>query len=319
MRRILVTGATGFIGRFLAAEVHQRYDLTFAVRRQLADGDPLAGFGIICPVGEISVANWQPALEGHSGVIHLAGRAHVLDREETTGRNAFDLVNVEGTRCLARMAAEAGVARFVYLSTIKVLGESTTDKPFCETDPPCPRDTYAKSKWEAERSLREIERETGMQVVILRPPLVYGPGVGANFLRLMSWVAHGVPLPFGRVSNRRSLVYVGNLAHALEACLNHPAAAGRVFHVTDGAPVGTGELCKLLARSLRVRGRPLPIPPRLLRLLGTMTGRSAQIERLLDSLEVDDAALRTDLHWSPPYSMEQGLAATAAWFGTCRR
>jgi nucleoside-diphosphate-sugar epimerase len=318
MPRILVTGATGFVGRFLAAELARCHELTLAARSPLAGHDSLAEAGVVCAVGDIAVADWGRVLEGCTGVIHLAGRAHVFDRAGAT-REAFDAVNLEGTRRLARMAAEAGVARFVHLSTIKVLGESTTDKAFCETDPPCPQDPYAESKSAAESALRAIGRDTGMQIVILRPPLVYGPGVGANFLRLMRWVARGVPLPFGSVSNRRSLVYVGNLVHALDACLVHPAAAGRIFHVTDGAALATGELCAALARALRVHARLLPVPPAVLRLLGVASGRSAQVARLLDSLEVDDAALRTELQWSPPYSVEQGLAATAAWFSAAGR
>jgi UDP-glucose 4-epimerase len=214
------------------------------------------------------------------------------------------------------MAAEAGARRFVFVSSIKVLGEATGNRPFTEADVPCPQDHYAKSKLQAERGLREIERATGMQVVILRPPLVYGPGVGANFLRLMRLVARGVPLPFGWVSNRRSLLYVGNLVSALEVCLLHPRAAGHVFHATDGKPVSTGELCIRMARALGVRCHLLPVPVMLLRLVGSLIGQAARMGRLLDSLEVDDSALRTDLGWCPPFSMEQGLAATAAWFGT---
>jgi nucleoside-diphosphate-sugar epimerase len=177
---------------------------------------------------------------------------------------------------------------------------------------PAPEDLYGQSKREAEQVLQDVAAKTGLEIVILRPPLVYGPGVGANFLRLMRWVASGIPLPVAAIDNRRSLIYVGNLASAIEACLSHPAAAGRTYLVSDGSPVSTAELVSMLASELAVPDRSWPLSPALLRLAGSATGMSGAISRLVDALEVDDAAIRQELSWLPPFSMIEGLRETAA-------
>jgi UDP-glucose 4-epimerase len=223
----------------------------------------------------------------------------------------FREVNTEGTLNLACQAAQAGVKRFVFISTIKVNGEGR-DAPYRETDAAAPKDAYAISKWEAEQGLRQIEQETGMEVVILRPPLVYGSGVKANFQRLLHVVRRGWPLPLGAIHNRRSLLYLGNFVDAIRLCLEHPAAAGQTFLLDDGEPVSTPELIRAVARAMGRPARLLAVPVGMLKFAGALLGKRAAIARLADSLYVDSSAIRSRLGWVPPFSMEAGLATTAA-------
>lgn len=233
-------------------------------------------------------------------------------REVADPLAACRLVNVNGTRRLAEQAAAAGVRRLVYLSSVKVLGERTPDHPFNEASLPAPEDPYGQSKQEAEQELQEVAAKTGLEVVVLRPPLVYGPGVGANFMRLMRLVTRGLPLPIASIRNRRSLIDVRNLASAIEACLTHPGAAGRTFLVSDGEAFSTPQLVSMLAAGLGVPDRSWPLPPGLLRFAAKCAGLEAQASRLLDSLVVDDAAIRRELGWAPPYPAAEGLRDTAA-------
>jgi len=203
------------------------------------------------------------------------------------------------------------VKRFVFVSTVKVNGEGRDD-PYRETDPPAPEDAYAISKWEAEQGLRRVAQETGMEVVILRPPLVYGPAVKANFLQLMRTVERGWPLPLGAIRNRRSLLYLGNLVDAIRVCVEHPAAAGQTFLLDDGEPISTTGLVRALARAMGRPARLLAVPVGVLELAGALLGKRAAVMRLVGSLYVDSSAIRTRLDWTPPYSMEEGLAATVA-------
>lgn len=223
----------------------------------------------------------------------------------------FREVNTEGTLNLAQQAAQAGVKRFVFVSSIKVNGEGR-NAPYRETDAPAPEDAYAISKWEAEQGLWRIAQETGLEVVVLRPPLIYGPGVKANFRRLLNTVARGWPLPLGAIENRRSLLYLGNFVDAIRACVEHPAAAGQTFLVDDGQPVSTPELVRAVARAMGRPARLLAVPAGVLELAGVLLGKRAVVARLTDSLWVDNSLIRTRLNWSPPYSMEVGLAATVA-------
>ena len=220
--------------------------------------------------------------------------------------------NTEATLNFARQAAQAGVRRFVFISTVKVNGEGR-DAPYSETDVPAPADAYAVSKWEAEQGLHRVAQETGLQVVILRPPLVYGPGVKANFQRLMNMVRHGCwPLPLGAICNRRSLLYLGNFVDAIRLCVEHPAAAGQTFLLDDGEPISTPELIRRLAHAM---GRPahlLAVPVGVLEFGGALLGKRAAVARLTGSLYVDSLAIRSRLGWVPPFSMEAGLAATVA-------
>jgi UDP-glucose 4-epimerase len=223
----------------------------------------------------------------------------------------FREVNTEGALNLARQAVLAGVKRFVFISTIKVNGEGR-EVPYRETDAAAPEDAYAISKWEAEQGLWQIAADTGLEVVILRPPLVYGPGVKANFKRLLRTVARGWPLPLGAIRNRRSLLYLGNFVDAIRLCVEHPAAAGQIFLLDDGEAVSTPELINALARAMGQQARLLAVPVGVLKFVGALLGKHAAVARLTGSLYVDSSAIRTRLGWVPPFSMEAGLAATAA-------
>ncbi len=223
----------------------------------------------------------------------------------------YRAINTEATLNLARQAAQAGVKRFVFISTIKVNGEGG-DVPYRESDVPAPADAYAMSKWEAEQGLQQIAQETGLEVVILRPPLVYGPGVKANFRRLMRIVEQGWPLPLGAIRNRRSLLYLGNFVDAIRLCIEHPDAAGQTFLLDDGHPVSTPDLIHALAGAMRRPARLLAVPMGMLNLAGSLLGKRAAVARLTGSLYADGSAIRMRLGWTPPFSMEAGLARTLA-------
>jgi UDP-glucose 4-epimerase len=307
VKRVLVTGVGGFVGQALCPLLESAGWTVRRVARGVAEG--------CIAVGDIGAdTDWREALGGVTAVVHLAARVHVMKDATHDPLMEYRAVNCAGSENLARQAARSGVKRLVYLSSIKVNGESTAIKPFRPDDLPNPQDPYAVSKWESEQALRRIADETGLGIVVLRPPLVYGPGVKANFLRLLGLVERGLPLPFGAVKNRRSLLYLGNLADAIRACLTHPDAAGKTYLLSDGAPLSTPELVRRLADALAKPARLIPVPPSLLRLAGLLTGKRAEVERLLDSLEIDGSAIEQELGWHPPYSTEQGLAATAAWY-----
>lgn len=308
----LITGAAGFVGRNLCKYLAHRHALRLAVR-ELPAGESLRSFGEVVAVGNVcGITDWSVSLQGVHAVVHLANRAHVTREAAADSVAAFREVNVEGTRRLAEQAVAAGVRRLVYVSSVKVLGERTLAQAFGEASMPAPEDPYGQSKRDAEQVLWNVAAKTGLEVVVLRPPLIYGPGVGANFLRLMHWVALGIPLPVAAIHNRRSLIYVDNLASAIEACLVHPAAAGKTFLVSDGETVSTAQLVAMLASALAVSDRSWLLSPPLLRLAGAAVGMGDQAARLLDSLEVDDVAIRRDLQWRPPFSMGEGLRETAA-------
>jgi len=314
MNSILVTGATGFVGRyFCAGLVADGWLVRGAVRsdkdpQRLPPGVEPAIVGSIGPDTE-----WSQALAGVDIVVHLAARVHVMADSVADPLTEYRLVNTAGTERLAREAARAGVKRLVFLSSIKVNGEETTE-PLTHESPTNPSDPYGVSKWEAEQALRRIEDETGLEVVVVRPPLVYGPGVKANFLSMMRVVQRGVFLPLGSVSNRRSLVFLGNLADALAVCATHPVAAGKTYFVSDGDDVSTPELVRRVARCLGKPARLFPCPPSLVRLAGRMSGKKAAIDRLLCSLVVDSGKIRQDLGWQPPFTLEEGLRVTGEWF-----
>ena len=314
MASTLITGAAGFVGHYLCRHLAPRHALRLAVRA-LPAGDSLREFGEVHASGDVcGTTDWSESLRGVNAVVHLANRAHVMRESAVDPVAAYLEVNVEGTRRLAEQAVAAGVQRLVYLSSVKVLGERTPAKAFDGLSIPAPEDPYGQSKRDAEQVLRDVAEKTGLEVVVLRPPLVYGPGVGANFLRLMRWVSRGIPLPVSAVHNRRSLIYVGNLASAIESALLHPAAAGKTFLVSDGAPVSTAQLVSMLASALEVSDRSWPLLPSLLQFAGTIAGKRGEVDRLIDSLAVDDSAIRRDLGWMPPFSMAEGLRETAIAF-----
>ena len=273
-----------------------------------------------CVVGEIGPhTRWESALAGMEGVVHLAAKVHVIQQPTQAVRDEYQRVNVDGTEMLARAAADAGVKRFVYLSTVKVQGEATPCyRPFVESDKPEPRDLYGESKWTAEQSLASVSKDTGMEVVILRPPMIYGAGVKANFLLLLRAVERGWPLPLGRVSNRRSLIYVENLADAVTNCLHHPDAAGRTFLVADAA-ISIADLVRKLSVGLGRRSRLFPVPVTILRGVGALLGKSSAVDRVTSSLVVDDGEIRRVVGWRPPISMEDGLRATCNWYKSAYR
>jgi len=303
-----VTGASGFIGQALCAAAAAGHRVRRAVRR--AEGDDPASV----TVGELAPeTDWRRALEGVQCVVHLAARTHVLSETARDPLAEYRRVNVEGTLRLAEQAAQAGVRRLVFMSSVKVNGEST-QRPFTERDDPRPEDGYGFSKRDAERALGRVSGTTGMEVVILRPPLVYGPGVKGNFLRLLDVVARRVPLPLASIRNRRSLIYVGNLVDAVLAAIASPRAAGGTYLLSDGEDVSTPELVREMARALGVAPRLLPCPSSWLKLAGAVTGRRAAVARLTGSLQVDSTAAHRDLEWRPRYTLAQGLAATARWY-----
>ena len=377
---ILITGANGFIGRALCNKlIADGYHVRGSVRgaaqmTALPSGVEGAMVGDIGPE-----TDWSEVLNGIEGIVHLAARVHVMRESSADPLAAFREVNVEGTKCLAIAAANAGVKRFVYISSVKVNGEGTgkredggrrretgrkrdqrptsnierptsnekeelaTDPrrltqtfvratcsgknshrfakekaegrsdPYTEMDKPEPQDPYAVSKWEAEQILAEISSATGIEIVIIRPPLVYGPNVRANFLRLLRWVNKGIPLPLGMVDNRRSLVSLDNLVDFLITCIEHPAAAGETFLVSDGEDLSTPALIRRIALSMNIPARLIPVPVCLLRLGGSLLGKKSEVDRLCGSLQVDISKAKSVLGWKPPLSVDEGLAKTADW------
>jgi len=307
---ILVTGANGFIGRALCGELAaSRRAVRKAVRA------PVAGLPDAVAVGDLGPdTDWRAALEGVRGVVHLAARTHVLHETAADPLAEYRRINVAGTEQLARAAAACGVGRFVFLSSVKVNGERTGERPYSEDDAPRPEDAYGVSKWEAEQALARVAAETGLETTVLRPPLVYGPGVKGNFLRLMNLVARGVPLPLGAIANRRSVLYIGNLVDAIIKALAAPQAAGKTWLVSDGEDVSTPELVRALAQALGVKPRLLPLPLAALRVAAALAGRRDELTRLAGSLQVDSARLRRDLGWQPRYTLVQGLEQTARWY-----
>ena len=270
MTRVFITGATGFVGRALCSDA--------------------GGWQITA--GDQRKAGWEASVRGHEVVVHLAGVAHARASDAL-----YEEVNVRATQRLAIAALEAGVRRMVFVSSIKVNGEATPpDRPFRASDAPAPQDEYGRSKWRAEQALRS----SGLEVVIVRPPLVYGPGVRANFLRLLQLVDTGLPLPFASIRNRRSFVFVGNLVALLRRCAEHPAAAGKTLLAADGEDLSTPELVRRMAKALGRTARLLPFPPFLLP------------SKLAGSLAVDASEARNLLQWQPPYSVDEGLSRTAA-------
>lgn len=313
MSRILVTGAGGFVGIPLCKELLQRgYQVRAAVRSRIQ----LPGSVEVAEVGNIDGdTDWTNSLNGVDAVIHLAARVHVMKDAAADPLAEFLKVNLHGTENLARQAVRAGVKRLVYASSIKVNGEHTAGKQsFTESDPPNPQDSYGVSKWQAEQALQRIGAETGLQIVVVRPPLVYGPGVKGNFISLMDAIDRGIPLPLAGARNLRSLIYVDNLADALIACASHPAAAGQTYLVSDGVDVSTAALVGKISYALGRKNRSYYVPPGLLRVVATVLGRAGQIDRLFGSLRINDEKIRRELGWAPPYSMEQGLRSTADWY-----
>lgn len=306
MHKFLVTGANGFVGSSLCDTLCRRgVNFVPAVRKAALNGQ--------ISVGDLGPdTDWTAALDGCDVVIHLAARVHVMNDSASDPLAAFRAVNVDATLNLARQAIAKGAKRFVFVSSIKVNGEETTNQAFTAFDEPAPIDPYGQSKLEAEIALQALGNATGLEVVIVRPPLVYGPGVRANFRRLMQLVKTGVPLPLGSIHNRRSMVAVDNLVDLLVLCASHPAAAGQVFMVSDDHDVSISELLRLLAAAMGKRSMLLPLPAGLIAGAAAMLGKSAVASRLLGSLQVDINHTKSTLQWQPPVSMEFALKKTVA-------
>jgi nucleoside-diphosphate-sugar epimerase len=310
--RVLVTGAAGFVGQVLCASLTQRgYVLRAALRKDRTAPACVAEQAV---VGDISApVDWRAALSDVDAVMHLAARAHVLGDSPANSQLYLD-VNAHATRRLAEAAARSGVRRFIYVSSIKVNGEEAPGRTFAPTDVPNPQDAYGTSKLLAERAVLEVSARTGMQATIVRPPLVYGPGVRGNFLRLMRWVDRGWPLPLGSIHNRRSLVSIWNLCDLLERLLSDPLASGRTWLVSDSEDLSTPDLIRRIGVAMGRNVRLLPIPMRVLQGAAQMAGKQAEFARLCGSLSVDISATRNELGWAPAVSMDEALARTARWY-----
>lgn len=310
---VFVTGANGFVGRALCAELRRRGTAVIAAMREPLSTDALA---VRMPdLGPES--DWTPLLTSRSidKVIHLAARVHVMNDRVEDPLAEFRRVNTAGTLRLARQAAAAGVRRFVYVSSIKVNGEQTLlGHPFVARVEQAPIDPYGQSKFEAEEGLAAVAHETGMEITVVRPPLVYGPGVRANFLSMMRWIKRGVPLPFGAIDNRRSLVALDNLVDLLIVCAEHPAAAGRTFLVSDGEDLSTTDLLRRIGLALGKPARLIPVPPAILTFAATLAGRADMARRLCGSLQVDVMETRSVLGWQPVVDVDVALRKTAATF-----
>ena len=302
---VLVTGARGFVGQAtVAALTAAGFEVRGATRGVAEDG-----WVTVAPLGPDT--DWTGALDGVDAVVHLAAHVHVTDRAAAQNEGAFQQTNRDGTLALARAAATAGVTRFVFISSIKVNGEGR-EAPYTEDDGPLPFDAYARSKLSAELGLKAIAADTDMRITTLRPPLVYGPGVGGNFRSLLRLVHGGVPLPLASVDNRRSMIFVDNLASAIVAALR--GDAGGTYLLSDGEDVSTPELIRRLAQRMGKRARLLPLPVRLLRATAEPLGRGPQLDRLTGTLRADSTRFREELGWEPPLSLDGGLRETVRWF-----
>lgn len=316
--KVLVTGANGFVGAAVCRRLlAEGWDVLGAVRRDA----PLPEGVLPRPVGAIGPDTaWTGALAGVEAVVHLAARVHVL--RERTGDPAaeFRRTNRDGTLRLAEAAAHQGVRRFLFMSSIRVNGDQTGERPFREDDAPAPARPFDISKWEAEQGLRRLAEQSAMPMTILRPPLVYGPGVGGNFLGLLTAVARGWPLPFGAVDNRRSLIGVDNLADAVAVALEEPAGRCETFLLRDGEDVSTAELISRLASACSRPARLLPVPAGALLAVAGLLGKRDAARQAVGSLRIDDGAFRRRFGWTPPLSLDDGLRLTAEWFlGQTRR
>jgi UDP-glucose 4-epimerase len=309
---ILLTGASGFVGRATLAYLRDlpKVNVRLGLRTAMPRFNEFHQFEI----GNLgSATNWTEALKDTDTVIHLAARVHVMNDRAADPLAEFRAVNVAATQTLAQQAAQTGVRRMVYLSSVKVLGESSTPGISLSEDSPCvPCDPYAISKLEAENVLRLVGGQSGMEIVILRPPLVHGPGVGANFAALMRAVRRGIPLPLGCIRNRRSLIGVGNLASAIALCSHHQAAANQTFLVSDQHDVSTPELAQELAKAMNRSAHLLPVPVGWLKTLGNISGKSAAIDRLCGDMQIDSSKITRMLGWRPALSLQESLVQTVA-------
>jgi len=320
---VLITGATGFVGRRLTEYLlsqHPNIHLRLAVRKitqNIMDAHLQSNPRVhVEVVGDINAqTDWAQALTGIDIVIHLAARVHVMQDHASDPLQEYRQANTASSLHLAQAAAKAGVKRLIYLSSIKVNGEATEpQKPFSEDSLPAPIDPYGVSKWEAELGIEKICSQTSMEFVVIRPPLIYGPGVKANFRKLMQLVAKGLPLPLGAIHNQRSMLALDNLISFIDVAMTHPAATNQCFLLSDGQDLSTTQLLKLLAKGMHQSLWLIPLPTMILQTLAKMVGQSSASERLLGSLQIDSSKARQLLGWGPPLTVEQGIALTTEYY-----
>ena len=316
MSEILVTGGTGFVGKAVVQRLlndDESRRVAVALRK---DGEQWSERILTRVTGDLEPStDWSLALDGGSVLVHCAARVHVMAETAINPLDEFRRVNVQGTLNLARQAAAVGVRRFVFVSSIGVNGAATSHKPFASEDQAQPHSPYAQSKYEAELGLQALATETGMEVVIIRPPLVYGPCAPGNFGSLMRWLGRGIPLPLGAIHNQRSLVALDNLVDLIVTCLTHPAAANQTFLVSDGEDVSTTELLRRMGQALGCPARLIPVPASWLKLAAAMVGKQDVAQRLCGSLQVDIKKTRRLLGWTPPLSLNEGLRRAAGSAG----
>ena len=313
--QVLITGSTGFIGRALLARLaSENFHIRATVRNNI-DNNFNKNVKVI-NVGELTPSfNWYHALEGVDVVVHLAARVHIMNGKARDLSTEYRRINVDASLNLAQQAARAGVRRFIYLSSIKVNGEFTQlGQVFTAEDTPLPQDAYGVSKHEAELGLRVIASETEMEVVIIRPPLVYGPGVKANFLSMIRWLSHSIPLPLGAIHNLRSLVALDNLVDLIVRCIDHPRAANQIFLVSDGEDMSTTSLLYRMGNALGMPARLIPVPVPWLHVFASLLGRQPIADRICSSLQADISKTRKVLNWSPLIDVDEGLRRVAEDF-----
>jgi len=310
---ILITGASGFVGCYLGSRLEaEGRNVRCAVRNP----SPIENAVVVDDLGPDT--QWNKALRDVNTVIHLAARVHVMRDTAADPLAEFRRVNVAGTLNLARQAVAAGAKRFIFISTVKVNGEETTlGRLFTSQDLPAPQDAYGISKQEAEEGLRQLAEDTGLEVVIIRPPLVYGPGVKGNFRSMIRWINKGIPLPLGAIHNQRSLVGLDNLVDFIITCIDHPAAANQTFLVSDGEDLSTTDLLSRVGQAMGKPARLIPVPMSALKFGARLLGKQALAQRLCGNLQVDISKARKVLGWSPPVSVDEGLRrAVASWRGS---
>ncbi len=308
MKRLLITGYSGFVGNNLVEQLQSSYQLNLLGRKQ-------SNYGNVFTYDLNSTSLYSDSLVNVDVVVHCAARVHIMDETASDPLSEFRAVNTHGTLNLAKQAAAAGVKRFIFLSSIKVGGESSQlGNPLTEDRDYVPCDPYGLSKYEAEKQLLELAESSEMEVVIIRPTLIYGPGVKANFETMMKWASKPIPLPFGAINNRRSLVSIDNLISLIEVCLTHPEAKNQIFYVNDGNDLSTSEILIKLYKSFKNSSPLIPIPVNIIKLFFKLIGKSDYSDRLLGSLQVDISKAKTLLNWEPPYSIDESIEKTVRHF-----